>query len=1175
MGTSNPALTDGDASTISTIPIGDQNSTARNANNNDNSSGSNQLSVGRFNEPKSPDSEYDEELAFPDSVTIVSMGGDNPILVERKEGDTESIVPDTEIPFPHIYNPPVKFTSYQRKIYIPGVETQVAVIDNERNMTMHLLNPNLYTIQITHGPFIWTIKKRYKHFNTLHQSLRMFRTSLNFPFPTRSHKERRASFRTNEANTAIEKSPKSGKPKKRKAALPRFPKKPDALVPAEAVPTRMKQLEEYLYNLLNITLYKNHPDTISFLEISNLSFVAALGDKGKEGPVKKRTGSTRPGQSGCNCFGCFGLCSSGCCVRCNFLCSDIMCGKWRNRWFFVKETCFGYLRPNDGSIRAVILFDQGFDVSTGVYTSVTRSGLQVLTHSRHVVLKCWTRRKAREWLTHLKTVANTTARDFTTQNPHMSFAPVRSGINAGWFVDGAGYMSAVADAMENAKEEIYIADWWLSPEIYMKRPAISGDYWRLDKILQRKAQQGVKVFVLLYKEVEMAMGINSYYSKQKLVQAHDNIKVMRHPDHARVGVFLWAHHEKIVAIDQTYAFLGGIDLCYGRWDDYRHRLTDLGSVTTTSFSASGQIRSNSISFGDGKSRGVKKLNFDTIDTASTAIPILEPGDKLLMMPASSTPEPCPENMKQNSPDLERRSMLEKLKTNVKTKSKHFMNKISYQENEEDEYDLKSPTQPNDPSRNLFFSPNELADSKKGANYLSPLPYQNKFIETLDGQAKLWFGKDYTNFILKDFSNLDAPYVDLVDRTTTPRMPWHDIAAVVTGASARDVSRHFIQRWNALKLGKSRENPTFPYLIPKSYQNIAFDETFLKHVTLQRVSCQVLRSVSSWSCGFIEPDLIEQSIHEAYVQTISNAQHYVYIENQFFISLEVGNPNVRNQIAETLIKRILRAHREGTIFRVYVVLPLLPGFEGDVGGNTGAALRAITHWNYASISRGKSSILARLKANGIDNPSEYISFHGLRTTSLLDGHPITELIYVHSKLLIADDRYVICGSANINDRSLIGKRDSEIAVLITDEGFEDGRMNGASYPCGLYAGKLRKFLFKEHLGLLDPDPEHPIDVTDPIADTFWNGQWRKTSTRNTQVYDEVFKCIPTDAVDSFATMKKYQETPSLSKTDPQKAIAALDRAQGYIVDLPLLFLAKENLAPNLITKEGIMPTSLWT
>jgi phospholipase D1/2 len=60
-------------------------------------------------------------------------------------------------------------------------------------------------------------------------------------------------------------------------------------------------------------------------------------------------------------------------------------------------------------------------------------------------------------------------------------------VDAGWFVDGSSYMSAVADALEKAKEEVFIADWWLSPEIYMKRPSVDGDYWRLDKILERKA----------------------------------------------------------------------------------------------------------------------------------------------------------------------------------------------------------------------------------------------------------------------------------------------------------------------------------------------------------------------------------------------------------------------------------------------------------------------------------------------------------------------------------------------------------------------------------------------------------------------------------------------------------------------------------------------------------------
>jgi len=43
------------------------------------------------------------------------------------------------------------------------------------------------------------------------------------------------------------------------------------------------------------------------------------------------------------------------------------------------------------------------------------------------------------------------------------------------------------------------------------------------------------------------------------------------------------------------------------------------------------------------------------------------------------------------------------------------------------------------------------------------------------------------------------YTDMIDRTATPRMPWHDIHSVVFGKSARDVARHFIQRWNFTKV----------------------------------------------------------------------------------------------------------------------------------------------------------------------------------------------------------------------------------------------------------------------------------------------------------------------------------------------------------------------------------------
>ena len=47
---------------------------------------------------------------------------------------------------------------------------------------------------------------------------------------------------------------------------------------------------------------------------------------------------------------------------------------------------------------------------------------------------------------------------------------------------------------DNAEEEIFITDWWLSPELHLKRPVAKfGDEFRLDVLLQKKAKEGVKV----------------------------------------------------------------------------------------------------------------------------------------------------------------------------------------------------------------------------------------------------------------------------------------------------------------------------------------------------------------------------------------------------------------------------------------------------------------------------------------------------------------------------------------------------------------------------------------------------------------------------------------------------------------------------------------------------------
>ncbi|KAJ8985396.1 hypothetical protein NQ317_007554 [Molorchus minor] len=667
------------------------------------------------------DGDYDDELGVPESIKLVDMG-DGPVAIVNSDEELEGEHNDA-LPYSTIQNYK-KFKSYHRDVFIPGVDIIATITDYERNLTSHMLNPN----------FTWKLqlanKKRYKQFQTLHQTLVLFRTSLNIPFPSKTHKNKRKTFREN--------APVSDKGK-RKSALPRFPKKPEILVTHERLGNRMKQIESYLNNMLSITIYRNHPATIEFLEVSHLSFINGLGIKGKEGLIHKKTGSTHPGQSGCNCFGLYHCLF---CIRCQHICNDVICSRWVKKVVFHK----GHLLWLHKSRRR-----EG-KVASGMYALGLQTGFQIQTLCRQVTFRCWTRRKSREWIdSALKETA-----EFTQPNPHHSLAPVRTSITASWFVDGATYMSAVADAIHNAKDEIFITDWWLSPEIYLKRPAIAADYWQLNKLLDRKAKSGVKIYILLYKEVEVALGLNSYYSKQKLLEASDNIKVLRHPDHARAGILFWAHHEKMVVVDQTYAFLGGLDLCYGRWDDHLHKLTDLGSMTPSIDVSTLKKKSSSTPSGD------------------SIYPIPTPFYKQCPMPEirepnTPTEETCPsvaptrtrpDKSKLNTPGTERKNIIHDIKDTIKTKGKELIH-LMYTPNENGECteEQESPREQCELSQKDLQTPEQI-------------------IESLNGSAKLWIGKDYVNFIVKDFTNLDSPFDDFIDRVTTPRMPWHDVGVCV-------------------------------------------------------------------------------------------------------------------------------------------------------------------------------------------------------------------------------------------------------------------------------------------------------------------------------------------------------------------------------------------------------------
>ncbi|XP_061447126.1 phospholipase D2 isoform X2 [Rhineura floridana] len=910
-------------------------------------------------------------------------------------GERDDLCDGDLCPFLTVYQ--LKPLRSQGPLFAKGVPVIARVEGSERYASGSKVRPNtVYSLRLTHGEFTWTVKKKFKHFQELHWDLMRHRILMSF-LPL--------------SRFALQGSQSEG-------TILGLPSLPHGGEVSRRPSSKQKHLEMYLNTLLEMNLYRDHHAMTEFLDVSQLSFIPDLGPKGVEGMILKRSGGHR--LQGLNCAG-----------------HHQVCYRWSKRWLVVKDSFLLYLKPESGTISFVLLFDNGFNIQVGKKPTETKYGVRVDNTCRSLILKCSSYRQARWWCQEITELVEDKGKDFLRLHRYEGFVPPRKETPARWFVNGAGYFAAVADVLMHAQEEIFITDWWLSPEIYMKRP-VQSDAWRLDLILKHKAEQGVHVCVLLFKEVELALGINSGYSKRALMLLHPNIKVMRHPDHVSSIVLLWAHHEKLVVVDQSVAFLGGLDLAYGRWDTHEYRLADLD------------------------------------------------GDNCL-------------------------------------------------------------------------------GSKGGA----ALPGRDEARLDLATNQHLWLGKDYSNLIAKDWVQLDKPFEDFIDRCQTPRMPWRDVGVAVHGMAARDVARHFIQRWNFTKTVKPKyKGPGFPYLLPKSPRatplQLPFAVPGAQTTNVQVRGWEVLRSVDRWSAG-----LHECSIYNAYLSVIKDSQHYLYIENQFFISCADGR-SVLNTVGDAIVDRVLLAHSKKKPFRVYVLLPLLPGFEGDIAQGGGNSIQAILHFTYRTICRGKASIISRLKASMGEDWKNYISFCGLRTHGELHGKLLTELVYIHSKMLIADDRRVIIGSANINDRSLLGKRDSELAVLVEDTELMTSVMNGQAYQAGKFALSLRLDCFRCILGVTSD-----LDIQDPISDCFFHEVWQARAVSNASIYDQVFRCLPTDAVQSHRALRDYVSVENLASVSPVMAHRHLQKVQGHLVQFPLEFLAEESLLPPLNSKEGMIPVEVWT
>ena len=610
-------------------------------------------------------------------------------------------------------------------------------------------------------------------------------------------------------------------------------------------------------------------------------------------------------------------------------------GRHGPKWFLVRHSYVVCVdSPEEMNIYDVFLVDSSFQIQTQKKRlrdqkpkDLARTAKEKTSHPQHHSLKLMNserklrlfaknERQLHQFEESMRFMCQNTP--WSKPNRFGSFAPVRSNVFAQWLVDGRDYMWNVSRAISMAKDVIYIHDWWLSPELYMRRPAAISQKWRLDRLIQRKAQEGVKVFVIVYRNINSAVPIDSEYTKFSLLDLHPNVFVQRSPNQFRQNTFFWAHHEKLCIVDHMVAFVGGIDLCFGRWDTPQHTVVD---------------------------------------------------DKLTGFEKSDTP--------------------------------------------------------------------------KDADH-----------------CQLWPGKDYSNPRVQDFYALDKPYEEMYDRSKIARMPWHDISMQVVGQPARDLTRHFVQRWNYVLRQRKPTRPT-PFLLPPPDFNPAELEALGLDGTCE---VQILRSCSWWSMG--TPDKTECSIMNAYIKMIEQSDHFIYIENQFFISsCEVEGTRIENLIGDALVERIMRASQKGEDWRAIVVIPLMPGFQNTVDSQDGTSIRLIMQCQFRSISRGEASIFGKLRAQGIE-PEDYIQFYSLRSWGKIGPNKqlVTEQLYIHAKIMVVDDRIAIIGSANINERSLLGSRDSECAAVVRDTDMLWSTMAGEPYLVGRFPHTLRMRLMREHLGL---------------------------------------------------------------------------------------------------------------
>uniref|UniRef100_A0A0D3H6Y4 Phospholipase D n=1 Tax=Oryza barthii TaxID=65489 RepID=A0A0D3H6Y4_9ORYZ len=383
----------------------------------------------------------------------------------------------------------------------------------------------------------------------------------------------------------------------------------------------------------------------------------------------------------------------------------------------------------------------------------------------------------------------------------------------------------------------------------------------------------------------------------------------------------------------------------------------------------------------------------------------------------------------------------------------------------------------------------------------------------------------------------------------PREPWHDVHCRLEGRAAWDVLANFEQRWR-----KQAPPEMAGCLLDLSQAELPDPGSFGDD---EPWNVQVFRSIDDASVvGFpAEPvaaaamgltngkDVtIDRSIQAGYVEAIRRARRFIYVENQYFLGgcaswAEDRDAGCLNLVPVEIALKVAAKIRRGERFAAYVVTPMWP--EGEPAGDS---VQAILRWNRLTVEMMYGIVTKAIDDAGLRgqaHPCDYLNFFclGNREAPRPGEYSPPETpdvdtdywraqvnrrfpIYVHAKLMIAlfnlchgsshlcrrlttvffsavDDEYVMVGSANLNERSLAGNRDSEIA----QGSYQPAHLNGG--PRGRARGLVHAFrmsLWHEHLMghaggggsvFLEPESAECVRAVRRAAEATWDAYTRDT------------------------------------------------------------------------------------